>query len=703
MNTDQIFCCYAPADRVAAEELAFVLTSKGFNVSYKQELLPGFDYEDNWKREMQRSSHVLFVLSESSVQDEMLLEQVRYARSKDITVLLIRVEKCELPPKLLYLSEYSFESIFTNNLDFLVAKLKTSHQDLSRSIDLHDVDFDLIPRQSSPPMAMPAPEHKPTKKGFFKTIFETLNPFSSKSKNESRSHAPIGMSANKGNYERSDTTSNTTSIDEGIIGEDPDGYSYLLSEEEASPVEAQHAEKADDDDYEKYDGPILMAGPPEPEEYVGAEPEYSPLPPPPPQVEAPGNSFEKHEEMNPIANPGLSKPVDSIPTTKPEKSFNNDFFTKDNRKGFGFVLDDNSGLGSPTEFIHVSAPIDKPQPLPKGKLLYDIPDAMTVNVPQRCLVRIGASEAIVRDDDTFSPAVKVEAVPISKVMEVDMADIEEPANFNIKKISTNEQLVEDDSYTEWVFMVTPLTRGKHPLILKVSVIKLIDGKERRKELVFEKSVTISAAPQQNPTAILTFINNPGTEITDTARVPLKDLSGVALIKELDPPSVFISYAHLDKTYFDIFNQYLQTHSGWKIWTDRNIEIGSDWFQSIQSSIKESDIAVLLISAGFISSGFIKEHEFHQFSTLQQAKPGFKFLPLLLRDADFTRWQDLAAMQLFVAYGDEYGVPEKRGVLIPFAKLCRFDNNSQLIPNDNIDTYFKNLVKKAEKDWLMAKS
>ena len=32
-------------------------------------------------------------------------------------------------------------------------------------------------------------------------------------------------------------------------------------------------------------------------------------------------------------------------------------------------------------------------------------------------------------------------------------------------------------------------------------------------------------------------------------------------------------------------------------------------------------------------------------------------------------------------------PEMHGKLIPFAKLCRFDNNSQLIPNDNIDTYF----------------
>ncbi|MCY7421651.1 MAG: toll/interleukin-1 receptor domain-containing protein [Chitinophagaceae bacterium] len=213
------------------------------------------------------------------------------------------------------------------------------------------------------------------------------------------------------------------------------------------------------------------------------------------------------------------------------------------------------------------------------------------------------------------------------------------------------------------------------------------------------NITASGATATNPSFIMPLVS----QVSTTTKEPqLKELMKEKDVKELDPPSVFISYAHNDKTYFDIFIQYLQTHSGWKIWTDRNIEIGSDWFAAIQASIKESDIAVLLISANFISSGFIKEHEYYQFSSLQSTKPGFKFLPILLRDVDFTRWEDLAAMQLFVAYGDEYGVPEKRGVMIPFAKLCRFDNNGQLIPNDNIDTYFKNLVKKAEKDWLKNK-
>ena len=319
----------------------------------------------------------------------------------------------------------------------------------------------------------------------------------------------------------------------------------------------------------------------------------------------------------------------------------------------------------------------------QGKILYDIPDEMKVNLQHKCVVRIGKNEAIVLDDDSFSPAVKIETIPVSKVMEVDLIDISAPPRFIINKISSVEQLVEADSFSEWSFIVTPLSIGMFRLILKVSVIKVVDGKERRKELVFEKSVNISTQP------------------SSTNEKVFKDLAAEDGVKEMDAPVVFISYAHNDKVYFDIFLQYLQSQSNWTFWTDRNIEIGAGWYQSIQQSVKDANVAVLLISANFISSAFIKEHEVAAFSRLKADKPRFNFLPILLRDVDFTRWQELASMQLFVAYGDEYGVPDKKGELIPFAKLCHFDNNGQLIPNDNLDTYFKNLVKKAEKDWLVS--
>ncbi|HNP21288.1 MAG TPA: toll/interleukin-1 receptor domain-containing protein [Panacibacter sp.] len=330
----------------------------------------------------------------------------------------------------------------------------------------------------------------------------------------------------------------------------------------------------------------------------------------------------------------------------------------------------------------------------KGKILYDIPDSMKLNKQQKCVVRIAKDELTAKDSDTFTDAVKMEDIVLSGVMKVELIDIAEPPHFTIKTISSAEQEVDAESYTEWLFWVTPLLSGVFDLILKVSVIKTIEGKERRKDLVFEKAINIAAAAEDAP--VSTGIT---TEPADTSNDNLKNLADEKNVKVIEPPAVFISYAHKDKVYFDIFSDNLRSQSAWNLWTDRSIEIGTDWFSNIQQSIKDSDFAVLLVSADFISSAFIKQHEFAAFMELEKLKPGFAFLPVLLRDVDFTRWNELASLQFFVAYGDEYGIPEMRGKLIPFAKLCRFDNNSQLIPNDNIDTYFKNFVAKVDRDWL----
>ncbi|WP_153800096.1 toll/interleukin-1 receptor domain-containing protein [Foetidibacter luteolus] len=321
--------------------------------------------------------------------------------------------------------------------------------------------------------------------------------------------------------------------------------------------------------------------------------------------------------------------------------------------------------------------------LDEGKILYDIPGSMVVKKQQKCIVRIGKDEATIKDDDTFTEDAKVDRIKLAGLMRVELIDLADSPAFAIKSVSATEQPVDADSFTEWVFYVTPLASGTFPLVLKVSAIRTVDGKERVKDIVFEKPITI-VSPQEKPAK---------------EAQQMKDLSGEKNVLQAGPPSAFISYAHKDKTYFDIFNEQLDTHSQWQLWTDRHIETGSGWFDQIQGSVAQSDFAVLLVSAAFIDSSFIKEHEVNRFFELQKANPGFSFLPVLLRDVDFIRWPELAALQFFTAYGDEYGVPEKKGQLIPFAKLCRFDNNGQLIPNDNIDTYIKNFVKKAETERL----
>ena len=75
--------------------------------------------------------------------------------------------------------------------------------------------------------------------------------------------------------------------------------------------------------------------------------------------------------------------------------------------------------------------------------------------------------------------------------------------------------------------------------------------------------------------------------------------------------VFISYSHKDKKFFDDLLTHLKPieRSGQlTAWSDKQIEPGSKWFDEIQKAISRTKIAVLLVSANFLASNFINEHE-----------------------------------------------------------------------------------------------
>jgi hypothetical protein len=393
---------------------------------------------------------------------------------------------------------------------------------------------------------------------------------------------------------------------------------------------------------------------------------------------------DEYAAMKP--NGDLLRKMDNVPITGPARGSDIGAKISEAEKD---VFPEMTGDEPPPPKPAVVLPQAPPSPQPeKGKILYDIPGNMTVNQQQKCVIRIGKTEAVVRDDDTFSGNEVVENVPIAKVMNVELIDISETKHFYIKTINSSEQEVEDDSYTEWFFWVTPLTEGNFSLLLKVSVIKIIDGKERRKELVFERPVNIVSQAAAIPQTL-------------TGGLP-QNLLKEKNLAEFDAPKVFVSYAHKDKEYFDVFIENLAAQSNWNIWTDKNIEIGTDWYERIQQAIKDSDMAVLLVSAFFISSGFINENEYQKFYDLQKSKSDFVFLPVLLRDTDITRWQSLARLQFFSADGGDYDMPEFKGKLLPFAALCTFNSKGELNENFLRDTYFKNFVLKANTDWLKVK-
>jgi hypothetical protein len=166
--------------------------------------------------------------------------------------------------------------------------------------------------------------------------------------------------------------------------------------------------------------------------------------------------------------------------------------------------------------------------------------------------------------------------------------------------------------------------------------------------------------------------------------------------------LFVSYSHDDDPYFKVFSEQLKKviknaeHFEWSVWDDTNIHIGTFWDEEIQNNIKECNIAMLLVSIGFMASKYIKEKEFKEF-TKRYADKGILIAPVVFKPCDFNRWEDLGKLQFFKPNGSSYGKSEIEH--FTFADLIKFkETDGTLIPNPNIDRYLLALVKKVEESF-----
>ncbi len=132
----------------------------------------------------------------------------------------------------------------------------------------------------------------------------------------------------------------------------------------------------------------------------------------------------------------------------------------------------------------------------QGSILYKVPDHMTLNEETLCVVRVAFDETqIVRDID-LNEHVKLVQRRVSNIMQAQLYDPSDEKPFRITTPNDAEQFVDEDDYTEWLFMVTPVLPGEHPLWLKIAVIEEVRGKERKREVVLRQKINIAteAAP-----------------------------------------------------------------------------------------------------------------------------------------------------------------------------------------------------------------
>lgn len=111
--------------------------------------------------------------------------------------------------------------------------------------------------------------------------------------------------------------------------------------------------------------------------------------------------------------------------------------------------------------------------------------------------------------------------------------------------------------------------------------------------------------------------------------------------------LFISYAHEDNR----LRLRVVSHLGVlararliDIWDDRKLEAGDDWLAQIDDAMSHARIALLLISAPFLTSHFIQKKEIPRLFKRHEAD-GMTIYPLLIRSCSWEQVRWLRRMQI----------------------------------------------------------
>src|SRR5262245_3918528 len=100
--------------------------------------------------------------------------------------------------------------------------------------------------------------------------------------------------------------------------------------------------------------------------------------------------------------------------------------------------------------------------------------------------------------------------------------------------------------------------------------------------------------------------------------------------------VFISYSHQDEALrkeLDSHLAHLQHGKVIRIWHDRKIGAGEDWEGTISRELEEAQIVLLLISADFLASSYIRDKEMRR-ALERDAAGEAKVIPVMLRRCDW---------------------------------------------------------------------
>jgi len=111
-------------------------------------------------------------------------------------------------------------------------------------------------------------------------------------------------------------------------------------------------------------------------------------------------------------------------------------------------------------------------------------------------------------------------------------------------------------------------------------------------------------------------------------------------------SVFISYSKKDTKWLAHLRthlSYLEREYKFSIWQDSRIQVGADWRVEIENAINTARVAILMVSANFISSEFIANEELPALLNAAE-KEGALIFPIIVGHCMFSDIDTIAKFQ-----------------------------------------------------------
>ena len=94
--------------------------------------------------------------------------------------------------------------------------------------------------------------------------------------------------------------------------------------------------------------------------------------------------------------------------------------------------------------------------------------------------------------------------------------------------------------------------------------------------------------------------------------------------------IFVSYSHRDKVHLHRLQVHFRPFErdySIQVWSDEKIQSGQLWRKEIETALKQTAVAILLISADFLASDFIANEELPRLLDAAQSEGSLYYVSL----------------------------------------------------------------------------